>query len=165
MARKVFYSFNYAADFVRASAVRTLGIVEGNPSAPEKDWAALVKAGEVAIQRWIDGQLAGRVCTIVLIGANTAGRRWIKYEVDKSWNEKKGVLGIHIHNLKDAAGTQSPKGKNPFEDFTLKREGVKMSTLVKAYDPPPTDARAAANYISLNLAKWVEEAIRIRANY
>jgi hypothetical protein len=165
MARKVFYSFNYAADFARASAVRTLGIVEGNPSAPEKDWAVLTKAGEVAVQRWIDSQLAGRECTIVLIGANTAGRRWIKYEIEKSWNDKKGVLGIHIHNLADAAGAKSAKGKNPFDGLTIKSTGAYLAKIVKTYDPLPTDARAAANYISLNLAKWVDEAIRIRANF
>jgi len=164
MARKVFFSFHHQADQARAAQVRSIGLVEGNNSLADADWARLAAKGELLIQRWIDSQLAGRQCTIVLIGAQTAGRRWIKYEIDKSWNDKKGLLGIYIHNLTDAAGAKSPKGKNPFDDFTLKSAGAKMSSIVKAYDPLPTESRAIGNYISVNLAKWVEEAIRIRAS-
>ena len=144
--------------------LRSLGIVDGNNPVSDADWARLTAKGETLIQRWIDGQLAGRQCTIVLIGAQTAGRRWIKYEIDKSWNDKQGLLGIYIHNLTDVSGAKSPKGKNPFDDFTLKNTGKKMSSIVNAYDPLPTESRAICNYISVNLAKWVEEAIRIRAN-
>lgn len=164
MGRKVFFSFHHQADQARAAQVRSVGIVEGNNSVSDKEWAALSAKGETTIQRWIDSQLAGRQCTIVLIGAQTAGRRGIKYEIDRSWNDKKGLLGIYIHNIADAAGAKSPKGKNPFDDFTMKNTGAKMSAIVKAYDPLPTDSRAVCNYISLNLAKWVEEAIRIRAS-
>jgi hypothetical protein len=149
---------------VRAAAVRALSIADGNASAPEKDWAALMGGGDVAIQRWIDSQLAGRECTIILIGANTAGRRWIKYEIEKSWAEKKGLLGIHIHNLADASGAKSPKGKNPFDGLTIKSTGAYLSKIVKVYEPLPTEGRAICNYIGFNLAKWVDEAIRIRAN-
>jgi hypothetical protein len=28
----------------------------------------------------------------VLIGENTAERKWVKYEIKKAWNDKKGVL-------------------------------------------------------------------------
>ncbi len=161
MARKVFFSF-YQADQARAAQVRSIGIVEGNNAVADADWTRLVAKGETLVQRWIDSQLAGRECTIVLIGAHTAGRRGIKYEIDKSWNDKKGLLGIYIHNLADASGAKSAKGQNPFDDFTLKATGKKMSSIVKAYDPLPTESRAICNYLSVNLAKWVEEAIRIR---
>jgi len=165
LARKVFYSFDYAADFARVAAVRALVGVEGNASAAEKDWAALTKAGETTIQRWIDGQLANRECTIVLIGANTAGRRWIKYEIEKSWAEKKGLLGIYIHNLPDASGAKAQKGKNPFDGLQVKSTGAYLAKIVKAYEPLPTESRAIVNFIGMNLAKWVEEAIRLRSAY
>jgi hypothetical protein len=163
MARKVFFSFHHQADQVRAAQVRSIGIVEGNNTLGDADWARVTAKGEATIQKWIDSQLAGRQCTIVLIGAQTAGRRGIKYEIEKSWAEKKGVMGIYIHNYTDASGARSPKGKNPFDDFTLKGTGAKMAAIVKAYDPLPTENRAITNYISVNLAKWVEEAIRIRS--
>jgi hypothetical protein len=160
MARKVFYSFHYVPDAWRASQIRNIGKIEGNKPASDNDWETVKKGGDNAIKKWIDGQLDGRSCTIVLIGAETAGRKWIKYEIEKSWNDGKGVLGIYIHNLKDADGKQSVKGKNPFADFTV--NGVSLSTIVKAYDPPYTNSKDVYNYISDNIEKWIEDAIAIR---
>ena len=111
MARRVFYSFHYEADSWRASQVRNIGTIEGNRPVSDNAWEQVKRGGDKAIQNWIDGQLKGRSCTIVLIGANTAGRKWINYEIKKSWNEGKGLLGIHIHNLRDRDGFQSAKGK------------------------------------------------------
>ena len=119
MARRVFYSFQNKPDNWRASQVRNIGKVEGNKPASDNDWETVTKGGDKAIQKWIDDQLNGRSCSIVLVGENTAGRKWIKYEKEKSWNDGKGLLGIYIHNLKNSAGEQSNKGKNPFDDFTM----------------------------------------------
>src|SRR5262245_56051656 len=163
MARKVFFSFHHQSDQARAAQVLSIGIGEGIHPVSDKEWALLSAKGEVTVQRWIDSQLAGRQCTIVLIGAQTAGRRGIKYEIEKSWAEKKGLLGIYIHNLTDASGAKSPKGKNPFEGLTVKSTGAYLSKIVMTYDPLPTESRAICNYLSVNLAKWVEEAIRIRS--
>ncbi|HBS44085.1 MAG TPA: hypothetical protein DEA91_05740, partial [Paenibacillus sp.] len=96
MARKAFYSFHYKPDNWRASQVRNIGAIEGNSSISDNDWEEVEKGGDKAIQDWIDKQLKGRSCTIVLIGEKTAGRKWIKYEIKKSWNQSKGVLGIYI---------------------------------------------------------------------
>jgi hypothetical protein len=54
-----------------------------------------------AIEKWIADQMNGKSCSIVLIGNGTAGRKWITYEIIKTWNDKKGVLGVYIHGLKD----------------------------------------------------------------
>src|SRR5690242_18195928 len=107
MARKVFYSFHYVADAWRTSQVRNIGVVEGNQPASDNSWEQIKKGGEQAIKRWIDGQLYGRTCTVVLIGSNTAGRKWINYEIETSWNEGKGLVGIYIHKLKDVFQRQS----------------------------------------------------------
>jgi len=123
------------------------------------------KGGKKSIQKWIDDQLNGRSCCVVLIGKETAGRKWIKYEIEKSWNGGKGVLGIYIHNLKDLDGNQTTKGKNPFEDFTMKRDDKKLSSIVKAYDPLYTDSKKVYSYISESLSDWIEEAVTIRNNY
>jgi len=165
MARKAFYSFHYKPDNWRASQVRNCGVVEGNSPVSDNDWETVKKGGETAIQEWIDGQLKGKSCTIVLIGANTAGRKWIKYEIEKSWNDGKGVFGIYIHNLKDKEGNQAIKGRNPFDDFTMKRDDKKLSNIVKAYDPPYTASTNVYNHIKENLEDWVESAISIRDKY
>jgi hypothetical protein len=165
MARKVFYSFHYKPDNWRASQVRNIGVFEGNSPVSDNDWEAIKKGGNSAIQAWIDAQLVGKSCTIVLIGAETAGREWIEYEIKQSWNNNKGLLGIFIHRLKDKDGNQSAKGKNPFDNFSIQSGQKSLSSIVKAYDPPGYDSSSVYNYIKINLSDWVEEAIAIRATY
>lgn len=165
MARKAFYSFHYKPDNWRASQVRNIGAVEGNTPVSDNDWETITKGGEKAIKKWIDGQLEGRSCAIVLIGEKTAGRKYIKYEIEKSWNSSKGILGIYVYNLKDSDGNQTSKGKNPFDDFTVGEDKKKLSSIVKAYDPPYSISTNVYDYIKKNLSDWVEEAITIRNNY
>lgn len=165
MERRVFYSFYYKEDNWRASQVRNMGVIEGNKPVSDNDWEQITRGGDEAIKRWINEQMNGTSCTIVLIGRNTAGREWIQYEIEKSWNDRKGLLGIYIHKLKDKNGNQSQKGRNPFDDFTMKRDNNKLSSIVKAYDPPYFDSKDVYNYIQNNIANWVEEAIKIRNNY
>jgi hypothetical protein len=57
--------------------------------------------------------MKGTSCAVVLIGNQTASRKWVKYEIESAWNANKGVLGIYIHNVTDAAGKQVTKGANP----------------------------------------------------
>ncbi|MCX6832968.1 MAG: TIR domain-containing protein, partial [candidate division Zixibacteria bacterium] len=68
MARRVFYSFHYKPDSWRASQVRNIGAIEGNLSVSDNDWENITKGGDAKIQQWIDDQLVGRSCTIVLTG-------------------------------------------------------------------------------------------------
>lgn len=165
MARKAFYSFHYDQDNCRASQVRNIGVIEGNQPVSDNSWESIKRGGDSAIKRWIDDQLVGRSCTIVLIGAQTAGRKWINYEIETSWNESKGLVGIYIHNLKDLSGRQTNKGGNPFDTFTMNRNQASLSSIAKTYDPPHRDSKDAYNYISNHLSDWIEEAVRIRANY
>lgn len=163
MARKAFYSFYYDADYWRASQVRQMGVIEGNQLATDNRWEEIKRGGDPAIQRWIDNQIYGKSVVIVLIGSRTAERKWVKYEIEKGWNDKKGVLGINIHNLKDRYGYQSSKGTNPFRSFSV--NGKNLSSIVKAYDPPYSTSTYVYSYISANLADWIEEAIEIRKSY
>ena len=163
--RKVFYSFHYKPDAWRASQVRNIGAIEGNQPASDNDWETVKKGGDTAIKKWINEQLSGRSCTVVLIGANTAGRKWIKYEIEKSWNDEKGLVGIYVNKLKDSDGDQSSKGSNPFDDFTLDEGKKKLSSVVKVYTPSGSTSTASYDDIKANLSDWVEEAIEIRDNY
>lgn len=165
MARRAFYSFHYAPDNWRASQVRNMGVVDGNKPATDNDWEEVKKGGAAGIKNWIDAQLHGRSVVVVLIGAKTAGRKWIQYEIEKGWADGKGVLGIYVHNLKDSAGEQSSKGINPFDEFTLFGSSTRLSSVVKAYDPPYTTSTNVYKHIDENLADWIEKAIEIRGQY
>lgn len=165
MARNVFYSFHYKPDNWRASQVRNAGVLEGNQPCSDNDWESITKAGDAKIQTWIDNQLSGRSCAVVLIGKDTAGRKWINYEIKKAWGDGKGLVGIYIHGLQDAAKEQTTKGSNPFATFTLNSGKERLSSYVKDYDPPFTTSTKVYDHIKTNLESWVDEAITIRANY
>lgn len=162
MVRRAFFSFHYQRDAWRASQVRNIGVVEGNPSASDNKWEEVKRGGDAAIRRWIDEQLTGRSCTIVLVGAETASRQWIKYEIEKSWNDgNKGLFGIRIHRLLDQNQQATIAGNNPFDQFTLK-DGRKLSAAVKLYDPPFTASGDVYAHISQNIGQWIETAIASR---
>lgn len=158
MARRVFFSFHYKPDNWRASTVRSIGAVEGERPVSDNDWETVTSGGDAAIKRWIDGQMQGKSCAVVLIGAQTAGRKWINYEIARAWELGKGVVGIHIHNLLDTEQRPSAKGANPFHSTTL-------SSIVRAYDPAGYDSKQVYATISSNIANWVEEAVSIRSRY
>ena len=163
MARKVFFSFHYVPDNWRASQVRQIGSIEGNQAISDNDWEKVTKAGDLAIKNWIAGQMSGKSCEVVLIGAVTAGRKWIKYEIEEAWKARKGVVGIYVHHLRDANQRQSAKGANPFSAFNI--SGTNFASIVKAYDPPYTDSKQVYKYIGDNIEAIVEEAIAIRGRY
>jgi hypothetical protein len=165
MARRVFYSFHYKPDNSRASQVRNMGVVDGNKPATDNDWETITGKGDKAIQKWIDDQLEGKSCAVVLIGEKTAQRKWINYEIKEAWNNKKGLLGIYIHRLKNLDGDQSSKGDNPFDEFTVGEAKKKLSPVVKAYNPPYSDSKEVYAYIKQNLEDWIEDAISIRDNF
>jgi len=162
MARRAFYSFHYKPDNWRASQVRNMGVIDGNKPASDNDWETVTKGGEAAIQKWIDEQLDGKSVAIVLIGSNTAGRKWITYEIKKAWGENKGLLGVHIHNIKDNDGKQTTKGSNPFSGITV--DGKNLGSIVETYDPPFTTSTDVYDYIKTHLADWIETAVGIRTN-
>jgi hypothetical protein len=118
--------------------------------------------GETAIKRWIAEQMNGRSCTVVLVGAQTAGRKWINHEIVKSWDDGIGVVGIHIHGLQNRDGKVSSKGSNPFSSIKYGKTGKKLSSIVKCYDPAGSNSKDRYAWISRHLANAVEEAIKIR---
>ncbi|MEV4227778.1 TIR domain-containing protein [Streptomyces bobili] len=161
MSRKAFYSFHYVPDSHRVAQIRSAGVIEGNQEVSDNAWEEVKRGGNAAIKRWIDNQLYGKSVAIVMIGSNTAGRKWINYEIEKAWNDGKGVFGIHIHRLKNLAQLQSPKGANPFASIPL-TNGGRLSSLVNAYDPPYSDSKDVYRYIRDNIPAWVEAAISAR---
>jgi len=162
VSHKVFLSFHYKMDQWRALLVRNSVAVDCNAPVSDKEWDVITKGGDNAIERWISAQLAGRHCVVVLIGPATAGRMWINHEVRQAWNEGKGVVGVHVHNLKDRIGNQSAKGASPFDRIAISGGPDRLSSVVKAYDPPYTTSGEVHSHIKNYLDEWVEEAIAIR---
>ncbi len=165
MTRKVFFSFHFDGDAWRASQVRNIGALESDAPCSDNDWEAVKKRGDKAIEKWIADQLSGKSCAVVLVGGKTAERPWVIHEIQEAWNAKKGVVGIRIHNLKDRSGYTGTSGANPFDKLTLKNGTVKLSSVVKLYNPSGASSADAYKSIKDNIADWVEEAITIRDEY
>lgn len=117
MARKVFFSFHYERDVWRVSQVRNSHVITNLDKSPfydKAEWESIKRNGDQAVRNWIDAQLNGTSVTVVLIGKETASRRWVKYEIQRSVELGKGLIGVHISGIKDRNGnTESSLGANP----------------------------------------------------
>lgn len=160
--RQVFYSFHYKPDCWRVSTVRNIGVVEGNRPATDNDWEEITEGGDQEIKNWIKEQMKHRSCTVVLVGNQTANRKWIDYEIIESWNAGMGVVGIHIYGLKDQDGYISKKGDNPFDYITYGDSDKKLSEIVECYTPTGSNSKERYSWISRYLSNIVEGAIEIR---
>ena len=160
--RQVFYSFHFDNDVMRVQQIRNMGVIDGNTPVSANDWETVKKGKDPSIKKWINDNMAYRSCVVVLVGEKTAYRQWVKYEIQKAWEDKKGLLGIYIHNLKDPKNGTCSQGKNPFNEFTFTdgpNKGSKLSSVVKCYNPQSTDAY---NSIKDNIEEWIEKAIKSR---
>lgn len=116
MARRVFFSFHYQRDVWRANTIRNLGIVDARAAAGWTDaslWEEAKKKGDASIKKLIDDALVGTSVTVVLIGAQTAGRKYINYEIQQSIDRGNGILGVHIHGIKNQDKETDTKGDVP----------------------------------------------------
>ena len=119
--RKVFFSFHYERDVWCAGQVRNCDVVRKKYERKGRfldkaNWEKLKKSGDAAIKRWINDQLHGTSVTVVLIGAKTSERRWVKHEIEESVTKGNKLLGIRIHNMKDQYGSTDSRGDIPLGD-------------------------------------------------
>ena len=162
MARKIFFSYNYEKDGKRIDEIRNMGVVKDIKPATKEEWNKICSEGDASIKKWIDDKMKDADCVVVFIGEETLSRKWIRYEIEKAWNEGKGLLGVYVHNIEDPVTGKCKKGDNPFEHFTMNRDGKKLRSVIKCYDPEPNDAY---NCIIDNLDYWIDDAMSIRNNY
>jgi len=142
MARKVFFSFHYDRDAWRVGQVRNCNVIssyEKNPFYDRASWETLKRQEDQAIRNWIEAQLKGTSVTVVLIGKETASRPWVKYEIKRSIELGKGLMGIDISKIKDRQGNTDPTGENP---------------LPSGYKKHLWNSGKGAE----NLGNWIEEA-------
>ena len=159
MARRVFFSFHFERDIWRVGQVRNSWLLKPDrESAGYWDaakWEEVKRKGEDAIKSWIDNALVNTSVTVVLIGAETSQRKWVRYEVEKSIKRGNGLLGIYIHNIKDQNSRTDSKGDTTFGEISKNVFGKSVYFWEKypIYDWVIDNGRD-------NLGKWVDEAAR-----
>lgn len=142
--RNVFYSFHFDNDVMRVQLVRNMGVVEGNTPVSPNSWEEVKKKGSSAIKNWIDDNMKGKSCVIVLIGTETHKRPWVEYEIKKAWEDGKGIFGIYVHNLNCPNNGKCTKGVSPFDTITFKRGDTVI--VPKVYDPKSSDVNRPSFY-------------------
>ncbi|MGD0088556.1 MAG: TIR domain-containing protein [Planctomycetota bacterium] len=147
MARRVFFSFHYQRDIWRVNQIRSLPNVVGTAAAGFQDaslWEKARKEGDVAIKRLINAGLIDTTVTVVFVGAQTASRRYVNYEIKQSLARGNGLVAVQIHHLQNQDKEIDAPGAIP--------AGIKDNGF-KAY-----------RYVDAELlAKWIEEAATIAA--
>lgn len=160
MARKVFYSFHFKRDAWRAGQVRNSNMIANDDEygvIDSVEWEKIERGGDAVIKRWINEQLEYTSVTVVLIGAETADREYVEYEIRQSWERGNALLGVRIHGVKNQDGETDNRGTNPFDNIQLS-DGTLLSQICKVYDWVADDGRA-------NLGIWVEEAYEAHETY
>lgn len=102
MARHVFFSFHYDKDIFRVNQIRNLPEIVDEAAAGFRDkslWEASKTKGDAVIKRLIDKALVGTSVSVICIGSETAGRKYINYEIEQSISRGNGMLGVSIHHL------------------------------------------------------------------
>ncbi|MCZ2224253.1 MAG: TIR domain-containing protein [Chitinophagales bacterium] len=158
MARRVFFSFHYKNDVWRANQVRNSWVTQGKEAAgfiDSADFEKLEKEGEDAVKRWINNQLNGTSVTVVLIGSETSSRKYVRYELQKSYEKGNGIVGVLIHNLKDKDGKTSTKGDTTFGELGKDKDGnpVYFFQIAKTYDYIDDNGYK-------NLGNWIETSAK-----
>jgi hypothetical protein len=158
MARRVFFSFHYERDVRRIQQVRQSWVVRpGGEAQPFYDKAEFekVKARAGGIEKWIEEQLSGTSVTVVLFGAETSSRPWVRHEIKRSYELGKGIVAIDIHSIKDPQRGSDYQGSNPLDYWSVKRNGmsVPMSSLYQSYEWVKDNGYA-------NMPAWIEAAAK-----
>jgi hypothetical protein len=118
MAKRVYFAFHYqdVIDF-RANVVRNHWLTK-----PHRDvagffdaslWEDAKKHGDVAIKRLINAGLEGTSTTCVLIGSQTFNRRWVTYELMRSFKRGNAIFAVHINSITGKDRQTRPLGANP----------------------------------------------------
>lgn len=107
--RRVFFSFHYARDAWSVGQIRNSWVArpshEAQPFLDKAKWEQIKKRGDQAIRTWINAQLTGTSVTVVLIGPQTLNRRWVRYEIDRTLQQGKGLIGITMEGMRQANGS------------------------------------------------------------
>ncbi len=158
MVRRTFFSFHYDRDIWRSSIVRNSWVTQDREAAGFWDaslWEEAKKKGDKALKNLIQQGLKNTSVTVVLIGNESAERKWVNYEIKESYSKGNGLLGLFIHNIRDSNRNRDIKGRNPFDNIYIE-EGANKTYFSRLY--PTYDYINDDGYN--NLGNWIEEAAR-----
>jgi len=106
-------------------------------------WEKEKSRGEKAIKKIIEEGLLKTSVTAVLIGTETAKRRWVKYEIIKSFEKGNGLIGLYINRIRGKDGYIDARAYNPLDrlGFEISKDGqrIRFYELIERAWKPFTD--------------------------
>ncbi|MES2396325.1 MAG: TIR domain-containing protein [Bacteroidota bacterium] len=156
LARRVYFSFHFDRDIIRVSQIRNCGVFSKEDTEPFMDkaeWEKIKQSGVQKIIDWINEQMDGTSVLVLCIGSETNSRKWVRHEIRKAHNEKKGIIGIRVHQQNNFKKETDHPGINPLSTMYDMIDGkeVYLNTLYTTYDWISNDGRA-------NIQTWIEKA-------
>lgn len=124
------FLFHYKPDVTRAWVVRNSWVtklVQG-----ERDDAgffdssvfeAAQRESDEALQRFLREGLKNTTVTCVLVGSETALRRWVRYEIFQSFMRGNGLLAVRVHSIPGFNKLTGAEGFNPFSSVAFTVDG------------------------------------------
>lgn len=130
MARRTFFSFHYKPDVSRAWVVRNswvTKVAQGERSDAGFFDSSVFEAKEresvESLKRFLREGLNNTTVTCVLVGAETCLRRWVRYEIFRSFMRGNGLLAVRIHSIGSINSPATSSGDNPFECVAFTVDG------------------------------------------
>jgi hypothetical protein len=130
MARRTFFSFHYKPDVSRAWIVRNSWMTK--PDREESGFfdSSVFESKERespdVLKRFLRDGLHNTSVTCVLVGEETALRRWVRYELLQSFIRGNGLLAVQIHGIANLERRTGAVGPNPFDSLAFEVEGDRI---------------------------------------
>lgn len=141
MARRTFFSFHYEPDVSRAWVVRNSWVTKV-AQGERRDagffdssvFEAQQRESDDALKRFLREGLKNTTVTCVLVGEQTCLRRWVRYEILRSFIRGNGLLAVRIHTICGLNKRPCVEGGNPFRNlaFTIDDDRVRFKEYMKA---------------------------------
>jgi hypothetical protein len=161
MARRTFFSFHYKPDVTRAWGVRNswvTKVAQGNREDAgffdSSVFEAAQRESDDALKRFLREGLNGTSVTCVLVGAETCLRRWVRYEIFRSFICGNGLLAVNIHTIGSLRSPATAAGANPFDTvaFAIDNNQVRFKEIKTTGWQPASDVGSMPlNEVAYNL--------------
>lgn len=130
MARRTFFSFHYEPDVTRAWVIRNSWVTKLAQGEREDAgffdssvFEAAQRESDDALKRFLRDGLRNTTVTCILVGTETGLRRWVRYEVFRSFMRGNGLLAIRVHTIPGFNKRPTAIGFNPFDAVAFAVDG------------------------------------------
>jgi MTH538 TIR-like domain (DUF1863) len=159
MARRTFFSFHYKNDVQRAQIVKNAWVTREREDAGffnSSAFEAAQRTNDDTLKTFLIGQMKGSSVVCALVGSETGGRRWVRYEIQRAIWDERGVLAVRIHTIADFSGRTAAAGPNPLDllgVYVMEKEGSQFVYLIER--PNSSANWSYSSDFGKVLPKWV----------